>query len=183
MSQMRHISELLIPGYKKPILLRRHAIPRACGMALYIKKEFSATHKACFECGCHEMQVVKVCGKHNNFYICSIYRNPDLDDSILDFFLMTTMATIQENYVRSLVFIGNFNVHHRKCLNSVPLTEGHGLRALDFSSESGCEQIIHKPTNRSGNCLDYLFTDSPGVIDASVGTPIGTSGHCNLCHN
>ena len=82
MSQMRHISELLIPGYKKSILLRCDAIPTASGMALHSKNGFSATHKANYECGYHEMQVVKVCGKHNNFYISSIYRNSDLDDSI-----------------------------------------------------------------------------------------------------
>ena len=55
------------------------------------------------------------------------------------------------------------------------------LRALYFSPESGCEQIIRKATHRSGNCLDLLFTDSPGVVAASVGTPIGTSDHSAIC--
>ena len=176
-SQRRHVSEILIPGFKKPILLRRDAIPRARGMAVYIKDGFSASHKSCYECGCHEMQIVKVCGKYNNFYLCSIYRNPDLDDGIFDC-LLITMATIQESDIKaSFVFVGDFNAHHREWLNSVSPTDGHGLRALDFSSESGCEQIIHKSTHRSGNCLDLLFTDSPGVVAAVVGTPIGTSDH------
>ena len=60
-------------------------------------------------------------------------------------------------------------------------TDGHGFRALDFSSESGCEQIIRKRTNGSDNCLDLLFTDSPGAVAAFVGTPIGTSGHSAIC--
>ena len=115
-------------------------------MALCNKNGFSTTHKACYEYGCHEMQMVKVCGKHYNFYICSIYRNPDLEDSIFDCPLMT-MAILQENDVKaSFVFIGDFNAHHREWLNSVSPTDIHGLRALDFSSESGCEQIIRKPT-------------------------------------
>ena len=154
-----------------------------CLRWLYVKNGFSATHKSCYECGCHEMQVVKVCGKHNNFYICSIYCNPDWDDSIFDCLLMT-MAIIQENDAKvSFVFIGDFNVHHGEWLNSVSPTGGCGLRAIDFSSESGCEQIIHKPTCRSVNCLDLLFTVSLGVVAASVEIPIGTSDHCNLCHN
>ena len=35
--------------------------------------------------------------------------------------------------------------------------------------------------HRSGNCLDLLFTDSPGVVAASVGTPMGTSDHSAIC--
>ena len=88
---------------------------------------------------------MKVWGKYNNFYLCSIYRNPDLDDGIFDC-LLITMATIQESDIKaSFVFVGDFNAHHREWLNSVSPTDGHGLRALDFSFESGCEQIIHKP--------------------------------------
>ena len=93
-----------------------------------------------------------------------------------------TMTTIQENDVKaSCVFIGDFKVHHREWLNPVSPTDGHGLRALDFFSESSYGQIIHKPTYRSGNCLDLLFTDSPGVVSASVGTLIGTSDHSAIC--
>ena len=36
-------------------------------------------------------------------------------------------------------------------------------------SESGCDQIIHNPTHRSGNCLDLLFI-IPGVVASYVGT-------------
>ena len=36
-SGMRHVSEVLIPGFKKPVLLQRNAIPRAQGMAVYLK--------------------------------------------------------------------------------------------------------------------------------------------------
>ena len=75
-SDMRHVSEILIPGFKKPILLRRNAIHRAQGLAAYIRNDFSASRKTNFECGCHEVQVLKVCGKTNNFYLFSIYHVP-----------------------------------------------------------------------------------------------------------
>ena len=60
------------------------------------------------------MQVVKVCGKHDNFSICYIYHNLYLGDGIFDCLLMT-MATVQENDVKvSFVVNGDFNVHHKE---------------------------------------------------------------------
>ena len=90
-----------------------------------------------------------------------------------------SMTAIQENDRKaSFVFIGDFNAHHKEWLNSTSQTDCHGLRALDLSSESGCDQIIHSPTHRSGNCLDLIFTDNPGVVAGNVGSPVGTSDHC-----
>ena len=163
-SNFRHISELAIPGFKRPILFKRNDINRAQGMAVYIRSGCSACHKATFECGCHEVQIIKVCGKHNNFYLFSVYQNPDADDGIF-YCLLVSMAAIQENDRKaSFAFIGDFNAHHKEFLNSISQTDCHSLRALDFSSESGCDQIIHNPTHRSGSCLDLIFTDTPGVL-------------------
>ena len=50
----------------------------------------------------------------------------------------------------SFVFIGEFNAHHTEYANSVFQTDCHGLRVLDFSSESVCGQVIYNPTHRSG---------------------------------
>ena len=178
-SNFRHIAELSIPGFKRPILLKRNEINRAQGMAVYIRSGCSASHKASFECGCHETQIIKVFGKHSNFYLFSVYWNPDAD-GIFDC-LLVSMAAIQENDRKaSLVFIGDFNAHHKEWLNFVSNTDCHGLRALDFSSESGCDQIIHNSTHRSGNCLDLIFTDTSGVVAGNVGSPIGTSDHCHV---
>ena len=147
-------------------------------MAVYIRNGCSAFYKAIFECGCHEVQIIKVCGKHNNFYLFSVYRNPVADDGIFDC-LLVSMAAIQENDRKvSFVFIGYFNAHHKEWLNSISQTDCHGLRALDFSSESGCDQIIHSPTHRSCNYLDLIFTVTPGVVAGNVGSPVGTSDHC-----
>ena len=138
-SNFRHVSELIIPGFRKPIILRRDAIPRARGMAVYVRSDFSATHKIAFECKCHETQVFKVSGKHSNFYIFSLYRNPDLDGSIYDC-LIDRIATVQESDRRaSFVFVGDLNAHHRDWLNSVSQTDHHGIAALDFATVSGCE--------------------------------------------
>ena len=70
-SNARHVSEILIPGFQRPILLRRNSIPRAQGMAAYIRNNFAASRKSNFECGCHEVQILKVCGRSSNFYLFS----------------------------------------------------------------------------------------------------------------
>ena len=138
------------------------------------------SHMASFERGCHETQIIKVCGKHSNFYLFSVYRNPDADDGISDC-LLVSMEAIQENDRKaSFVFIGDFNAHYKEWLNSMSNTDCHGLRALDFSSEPGRDQIIHNSTHRSGNCLDLIFTDTPGVVAGNVGSPIGTSDCCYI---
>ena len=88
------------------------------------------------------------------------------------------MASIQEDDRKSaFLFMGDFNAHHREWLKSVFPTNCHGIRAFDFSSESGCDQLIRRPTHRSGNTLDLIFTDVPGVVYSNVGCPIGTSDH------
>ena len=95
-SNLRSPKELLLPGFKQPHLLKRNDRRRGQGMAAYIRKGFTATRKPDYECGCHEVLVLKVCGKHSNFYLFSMYRNPDADDEIFDC-LLNSMASIQEN--------------------------------------------------------------------------------------
>ena len=182
-SNFRHIAELSIPGFKRSILFKCNEISRAQWVAVYIRSGCSASHKAIFECGCHEVKKIEVRGKHNNFHfinfhLFSVYWNPDIDDEIFNY-LSVSMAAIQENDKKaSFVFIKDFNTHHKEWLNSISQTDCHSIRALDFSSESGCDQIIHNPTHRSGNCLDLIFTDTFGVVAGNVGSPIGTSDHC-----
>ena len=40
------------------------------------------------------MLIVRVCGARQNFYMFSLYRNPDLDDRTYDC-LLTAMAAVQ----------------------------------------------------------------------------------------
>ena len=41
-SDMRHVSELLVPGFGRPVLLRRGKMPRARGMAAYVRDGYGA---------------------------------------------------------------------------------------------------------------------------------------------
>jgi len=179
-SDMRHTSELLLPNFNKPLLLRRNSMPRAQGLCLYSRVGFNASRFTKYECGCHEYMVVRVCSRFNNFYIFSLYRSPNSDDSIYDC-LLTSYISIQENDIKScFIFIGDFNAHHRDWLNSVSPTDRHGISALDFADVVGCEQLVRGATHRSGNLLDLLLTDVRGVVDVDSIAPIGSSDHCSL---
>ena len=71
-SDMRHVSELLVPEFGRPVLLCRGRMPRARGMAAYVRDGFGAFHQPKFECGCCEMLFFRVCGVRQNLYVYSL---------------------------------------------------------------------------------------------------------------
>ena len=179
-SSFRHTSELLLPEFNKPLLIRRNAIPRARGMCAYVRSGFTASRQRDAECSCHEVMVVRVCSRHSNVYIYSCYRNPDLDDSIYDC-LKESMSNIQESDRKAcFVFVGDFNAHHRDWLQSRSATDRHGVSAYNFANETGCTQLVAEPTHISGNTLDLFMTDVPGICRISVSPQIGTSDHFSV---
>ena len=62
-SDSRYLSELLVPGFGRPVLLCRGWMPRARGMAAYIRDGYGACCQPKFECGCCEMLFFRVCGE------------------------------------------------------------------------------------------------------------------------
>ena len=65
-SDSRHVSELLVPRFGRPVLLCRGRMPRARGMAAYVRDGYGAFRQPEFECGCCEMLVFRVCGVRQN---------------------------------------------------------------------------------------------------------------------
>ena len=166
-SYFRHVSELLVPEFGRPVCLRRGKLPRARGMAAYVPDGYGAFRQPKFECGCFELMVVRVCGLRQNFYVYTLYRNPDQDDRIYDC-LLTSMADVQAEDVRaSLLFVGDLNDHHQEWLGSAT-TNSHGVAAFDFATVSGCHQLVVGPTHARGGLLDLLMTDVPDLIRAAV---------------
>ena len=68
-SDMRPVSELLVPGFGRPVLLCRGKMPRARGMAAYVRDGYGAFRQPKFECGCCEMLVFRVCGVRQQFFL------------------------------------------------------------------------------------------------------------------
>ncbi len=176
-SDYRHDSELMIPGFSKPLFIRRSVAKRRRGMSVHIREGFSAHRKTKYECTCHETVVIRVCAQLQNFYILGSYRNPDSDDTIFDCLLMA-MAMIQDDDRKAaFVFAGDYNAHHREWLESVSPTDSHGRAALDFANVSGCSQLVVGPTHLAGNRLDLVFTDVPETVKVTTMAPLGTSDH------
>ena len=51
-SDMRHVLGLLVPGFGRPVVLCWGRMPRARGMAAYVRDGFGAFRQPKFECGC-----------------------------------------------------------------------------------------------------------------------------------
>ena len=57
-SDMRHVSEVLVPGFCLPVLLCRGKMPRAREMAAYVRNGYGAFRQPKFVCGCCKMLVL-----------------------------------------------------------------------------------------------------------------------------
>ena len=66
---MRHVSEVLVPGFCRPVVLCWGKMPRARGMAAYVRDGYGAFRQTKFECGCCEMLIFRVCGVRQNLYV------------------------------------------------------------------------------------------------------------------
>ena len=71
-SDMRHVSELLVPGFGRPVLSCRGKLPRARGMAAYVRDGYGPFCQPKFECGCCEMLFFRVCGVRQNL-VCTVF--------------------------------------------------------------------------------------------------------------
>ena len=85
------MSELLVPGFGRPVLLCPGKLPCARGMAAYVQDGYGAFRQPKFECGCFEM----------------LYRNPDQDDRIYDCLLTSMAAVLAEDVRTSFLFVGD----------------------------------------------------------------------------
>ena len=154
-------------------------MPRARGMAAYVRDGYGAFRQPKFECGCCEILVFRVCGPRQNFLVFSLYRNPNLDDRIYDC-LLTAMAAVQEADARaSFLFAGDLNGHHQEWLSSTT-TNRHGAAVLDFATVSGCDQLVIGPTHARGGTLDLMMTDVPDRVRVAIEGPLGSSDHSSL---
>ena len=59
-------------------------------------------------------------------------------------------------------------------------TNRHGVAAFDFTTVSGCDQLVVYPANARGGTLDLLMTDVPDIVQVSVVAPMGNSDHSTL---
>ena len=110
--------------------------------------------------------------------MCSV-QNPDLDDRIFNC-LLPSMAAMQAKDIRaSFLFVGHLNSHHQEWMGSTT-TNSHGVAAFDFTTVSGFDQLVVRPTHECGGTLDLLMTDVPDLVWVAVVAPIGNSDYSSL---
>ena len=57
------------------------------------------------------------------------------------------------------------------------ITNRHGVAAFDFSTVSGCDQLVVGPTHARGGTLDLLMTDVNDLVQVAVVAPTGNLDH------
>ena len=71
-SDMHHVFVMMVPGFGRAVLSCRGEMPRAGGMAAYVRDGYGVFRQPKFECGCCEMLVFRVCGVRQNL-LCSVF--------------------------------------------------------------------------------------------------------------
>ena len=108
----RHLSELLLAGFKATTLLLRGALPNGLGMALFVRSGLSVSRRERFECNCCEFMVAKIPGQRLNCYSFFVYRSPSTYGRVFDC-LCEALESIQSVDPKSIFyFVGDFNCHH-----------------------------------------------------------------------
>ena len=75
-SDMRHASELMVPGFGRPVMLYRGRVLRARGMAAYVRDSYGAFHQPTIESGCCKMMLFfRVCGIRQNIGVPSLQQH------------------------------------------------------------------------------------------------------------
>ena len=140
-SDMRHVSKLLVPGFGSPVLLCHGRMPRAEGWRHTYELDMEHFVNPSLSVVVCEMLVFRVCGARKNLYMFSLYHNPDLDARTFDCLLTSMAAVLAEDVRASFLFVGNLNAHHQEWLSSTA-TNRHGVAAFDFATVSGCDQLV-----------------------------------------
>ena len=141
-SDMRHVSELLVPdSVSLSCAWARCLVPEGWLHTYEMVTEHFANRnfsvvvaKWCFG----------VCGVRQNLFVFSLYRNPDLDDRIFDCLLASMAAVQAEDVCASFLFVCDLNGHRQEWLGSTT-TNRHGVSAFDFTTVSGLRSVGCRP--------------------------------------
>ena len=127
---------------------------------------------------------LKVCLPTTTLVLCFAYCSPNSTNFVSFFdYLNSCHETVTSSHPQAeILYLGDFNVHHREWLNSSH-TDSGGIEALTFSILNDLEQIISQPTHipdrydHSANILDLFFTSNPSRCKCTISPPIGSSDH------
>ena len=151
----RHVYKLVFPEFDHPVLLCRDSMPRARGIATYVRDGFGTCRQHKFKCDCSKMLVFRLCVALQNSYLCSLYCNPDQGDRIYKYLLTSMVAVQAEDVHASFLFMSDLNCHHQ-----IWLVIG----------------II----NAHGGTPNLLMTNLPDLLQVTVISPLDDSDHWSI---
>ena len=186
-----HSSSLNISSYSLQAKFRYKG-----GVCAYIHSCTPASRLQELELKEYDALWLKISLPENTVVICFTYCSPNATNYERFFnYLSECHDTVISKFPKAeIIYMGDFNVHHRTWLGS-STTDVGGNEALSFSITNDLHQIINQPTHipdRSGdaaNILDLLFVTSPSRFQFEVTSPLGSSDHCliktsfnSICH-
>ena len=182
-SDMRRVSELLVPGFGHPVLCRGK-MPRACGVVAYVRDGYGAFCQPKFECDC-EMLVLRVYGVRQNLCVYSLYCNPDIDDWI--FYCvpaeMALLCRLRLSVPLSCLWVILMAIIRSGWVLRPRTVMVCGCRTImvqHFATVSSCDQLVVGPTHARGGTVDLPMTDVPDLVQVAVVAPIDNPDHSSL---
>ena len=76
-SSKRHISEFMVSHFGRLMLLLMSEIDQFRWLPVYVGDDFSAKRQCSYECGCCELNLVRICSSSHYFYVFGVYRNSE----------------------------------------------------------------------------------------------------------
>ena len=176
-SDMHHMSELLVLIFGCPVLLCQGKMPRAQGMAAYVWDCYRAFRQLKFGCGC-KMLFFRFCGVRQNLCVQSL---PQPFPRWPAFLLFASINGCRAGWGCLCLFpvFGWFEWPTSGVVGSTT-TNHHRVVAFDSATVSGCDQLVVDTIHAHGGTLDLMKTDVPDLGQVAVVIPIVNSDHCSL---
>ncbi|KAL0879124.1 hypothetical protein ABMA27_004075 [Loxostege sticticalis] len=121
------------------------------------------------------------------FLYAGVYRSHSGDREttrLMEYLAETADIALQRYPTGKLVFLGDFNAHHKEWLFPYQKTDHAGREARKLALALNLTQLVDQATRipdiagHTPNCLDLLLTTDPHRHSVSVSAPLGSSDHC-----
>ena len=159
------------------------------GVAFYVRDDIAPFFDPIFEFSNGVNEALMLFSKKFNTLLCIIYRQPTNPTHKSDapelqelLFALTEKIFNLPGSTPDTYILGDFNIPHTP-MNveaSIP-TQNCNNQLLgvlnDFIADMNITQVIHKPTHRNGNILDFLLTNNTDNIFNYTCTPTIYSDH------
>lgn len=185
-------AELNIEGYKlyrADRKGRKHTRGRySGGTALYLRGDIAATTEKLLDYSNGVVETLAVYSERENLVICVIYRQPDdpVGQHQSKAYQLSQAITKIENMLEELqgtpniIFCGDFNIPNTNWSEiESDQSKDNSLATVikSFQTKHLLNQMVHKPTHKSGNILDLIFTNNKQLFNEIHVIPTTRSDH------